>query len=128
MDTPYVPLANTTNATTIRELRIKLNDAIAVINHVSEDTHTNLVSNTDFQAFVANTNAYIAATAGVGEVSNSYLTSSYVSNTTFQSALANTNSYIAAVSAASSPSSETVDYGFITSAVDLNIARDYGTL
>jgi hypothetical protein len=47
------------------------------------------VSNTDFQAFVANTNAAIASSQG--EVSNAYLTSTFTTNTVFQSALANTN-------------------------------------
>ena len=47
------------------------------------------VSNTAFQAFVANTNAAIASSQG--EVSNAYLTSTFTTNTVFQSALANTN-------------------------------------
>jgi hypothetical protein len=56
------------------------------------------VTDATFQSFVANTNAYIA-TKGVGDVANSYLTSTYVTNTVFQSALANTNAYIATTAA-----------------------------
>jgi hypothetical protein len=68
-----------------------------VLTGVGEVTNAYVTStfttNTDFQAFVANTNAAIASAQG--EVSNAYLTSTFTTNTTFQSALANTNAYIA---------------------------------
>ena len=41
----------------------------------------------------------VANSASLGEVSNSYLTSTYTTNTTFQAFVANTNAYIASVSA-----------------------------
>jgi hypothetical protein len=52
------------------------------------------VSNATFQSALANTNSYIAS-LGTGDVSNSYLTSTFTTNAVFQSALANTNAYIA---------------------------------
>jgi hypothetical protein len=68
-----------------------------VLTGVGEVTNAYVTStfttNTDFQSFVANTNAAIAAAQG--EVSNAYLTSTFTTNTDFQSALANTNAYIA---------------------------------
>lgn len=71
------------------------------------------VSNTDFQSFVANTNAYIASSGSSGgDVANSYLTSTYVANTSFQLALANTNAYIASVDTAKLETTD-VDYSMM---------------
>ena len=85
----------------------------------------NGVTNTAFQSALANTNAYIA-TKGVGDVANSYLTSTYVTNTVFQSALANTNAYIATkLDSANSFSAVTVSGGntilTTTTGTELNI-------
>ena len=63
---------------------------------------SNFVSNTAFQSFVANTNAYIAATAGgggSGDVSNTYIQATFVSNTNFQSYVSNTNTRLVSLEA-----------------------------
>jgi hypothetical protein len=64
------------------------------------NTNTYIATKVDtstFNSALANTNSYIAyVAANAGEVSNSYLTSTYTSNTAFQSFVANTNAAIAA--------------------------------
>ena len=67
----------------------------------------------------------------VANVQAKYATKAYAaSNSYVKLLLANTNAYIADVAAtvAAPPSSEAIDYGFITSSVDLDTRRDYGTL
>lgn len=163
----YIPLANTTTTTTIRALRSRLNDVISSVNDINSydenlvsNSHlsSTYVSNTTFQAFVANTNAYIAATSGTGEVSNAsfqsfiantnlaiadrlqvanadnkYATKAYAAaNTYVKLLLANTNAYIAevqaSISAANEVARDSVDYGFITTAAVTEFSKDYGTL
>lgn len=213
----YIEVANTSAITTVRNLRLKVNEVIGVVNQIGQDEHSaagnsyltsTYVSNTTFQAFVANTNAYIAATSGTGEVSNAAF-QSFIANTNLaianrlqvanaatiyqtktveRAALANTNAYIAtkaswasvtntntalrllisdrlqvanadnkyatkayaaansyvklllantnayiaevqaSITAANEVAQDTIDYGFITSSVDLDTSRDYGTL
>jgi hypothetical protein len=77
------------------------------------------VANSEFQAFIANTNAYIADVAvNAGEVSNAYLTSTFTTNTDFQAALANTNAYIAYVAA----NAGEVSNAYLTSTFTTNTA------
>lgn len=207
-------VAITTTNTTFTGVRLKLNEVIGVVNTLGIGNVANsyltstYVSNTTFQAFVANTNAYIAATSGAGEVSNAsfqsfiantnlaiadrlqianaasiyqtktieraalantnayiatkaswssltstntalrllindrlqvanadnkYATKAYASaNSYVKLILANTNAYIAevqaSITAANEVAQDTIDYGFITSSVDLDTSRDYGTL
>lgn len=163
----YIEVANTSATITVRGLRLKVNEVIGVVNQIGADEHlaaansyltSTYVSNSTFQAFVANTNAYIAATSGTGEVSNAsfqsfiantnlaiadrlqvanannkYATKAYAAaNSYVKLLLANTNAYIAEVQASIAAANEiiqdTIDYGFITTSADLNISRDYGTL
>ena len=73
-----IVLANTTSTTTVRSLRLKLNEVIGVVNQIGRDEHTYLevtnanakfatkayaASNTYVKAILANTNAYIATRA-----------------------------------------------------------------
>ena len=73
----------------------------------------------------------------VANANQRYATKAYAaSNSYVKLILANTNSYIADVYAAIGSggsggagfSSEAVDYGYITSAIDPDLNRDYGTL
>ena len=106
------------------------------------------------RAALANTNAYIRSRATwasvtgtntalrilindriqVANVAAKYATKAYAaSNAYVKLLLANTNAYIADVAASSGGggggfSSEAFDYGFITSSVDADLNRDYGTL
>jgi len=182
-------LANTTTLTTIRSVRLKVNEIINVVNQIGRNEHTYLevtnanakfatkayaASNTDVRllindriqvtnvaatyqtktverAALANTNAYIATRASwsaltstntalrilisdriqVANVAAKYATKAYAaSNAYVKLLLANTNAYIADVAASSGGgfSSETFDYGLITSSVDIEFNRDYGTL
>jgi hypothetical protein len=91
-------VAITTTNTTFTGVRLKLNEVIGVVNQIGENEHvaagnsyltSTYVSNSTFQAFVANTNAYIAATSGTGEVSNAAF-QYFISNTN----LANVSSNI----------------------------------
>jgi hypothetical protein len=82
-------IANTITTTTVKNVRLKLNEVIEFVNDID---------------------------------------AKYSTNTYVNLLLANTNAYIAEVAAASSPSSESFDYGFITSSVDIDTKRDYGTL
>jgi hypothetical protein len=105
------------------------------------------------RAALANTNAYIVTRASwagltgtntalrilindriqVANVAAKYATKAYAaSNAYVKLLLANTNAYIADVAASSGGgggfSAEALDYGFITSSVDVETSRDYGTL
>jgi hypothetical protein len=118
-------IANTVNQTTFRSVRLKLNEVIARVNVLG----TGEVSNSTFQSFVANTNLAISSRIQVANADNKYTTKAYsAANSYVNLLLANTNAYIAQVAAASSPSSESIDYGFVISAVDPDTQRDYGTL
>jgi hypothetical protein len=69
----------------------------------------------------------------VANVAAKYATKSYAaSNAYVKLLLANTNAYIADVAASSGGgggfSAEALDYGLITSSVDVETSRDYGTL
>jgi hypothetical protein len=70
----------------------------------------------------------------VANATAKYATKAYAaSNAYVKLLLANTNAYIADVAAASGGggggfSAEALDYGFITSSVDVDLNRDYGTL
>jgi hypothetical protein len=157
-------VAITTTNTTFTGVRLKLNEVIGVVNTLGIGNVANnyltstYVSNSTFQAFVANTNAYIAATSGTGEISNAafqsfiantnlaiadrlqvanadnkYTTKAYAAaNSYVKLLLANTNAYIAEVQASIAAANEvvqdTIDYGFITTSADVDISRDYGTL
>jgi len=88
---------------------------------------SSLLNATNGQALVYNstTKKWEAGTVSVsGNVSNTYLTSTYVSNTDFQLFVSNTNSYIATATA--DQTSYYIDYGSITAPV--TEALDYGTL
>ena len=89
------------------------------------------------------TKAYAASNAAVrllindriqvANVAAKYTTKAYAaSNAYVKLLLANTNAYIADVAASSGGgggfSAEALDYGFITSSVDVETSRDYGTL
>jgi len=163
----YIEVANTSATTTVRGLRLKVNEVIGVVNQIGADEHlaaansyltSTYVSNSTFQAFVANTNAYIAATSGTGEVSNAsfqsfiantnlaiadrlqvanadnkYATKAYAAaNSYVKLLLANTNAYIAevqaSITAASEVARDSIDYGFITTAAVTEFSKDYGTL
>lgn len=149
-----------TNDSGSGEVWLKFLDDVDV-NSVSAPLHGQvLVWNSTLGKWQANT---LTLDSIEGEVSNTYLTSTYVSNTQFQSFIANTNAYIASVSSGGSGtdanafvsaswnegnttmnfirnnseiysvrvtgfSSEVIDYGSIITDVDLDISRDYGTL
>ena len=76
------------------------------------DSSSYTTADVQSKAALANTNAYIAsvaASAGSGNVSNSYLTSTYTSNAVFQAFVANTNAYIAASAGSGGLSNTEVD-------------------
>jgi hypothetical protein len=128
-------------------VRLLINDRIQVAN-VATTYQTKTVE----RAALANTNAYIATRATwsaitgtntalrilindriqVANVAAKYTTKAYAaSNAYVKLLLANTNAYIADVAASSGGggfSAEALDYGFITSSVDAELNRDYGTL
>jgi hypothetical protein len=161
-------IANTTTNTTLKNVRLKLNEVIGVVNTLG----TGNVSNTYLQSTfatkayaasnvairiliddrlqVANANAKFATKAyaasntavrllindrlQVANAAAKYATKSYAaSNAYVNMLLANTNAYIADVAASSGGggggySSEAFDYGLITSSIDVELNRDYGTL
>jgi hypothetical protein len=170
-----IVLANTTSTTTIRSLRLKVNEVIGVVNQIGRDEHTYLevtnanakfatkayaASNTALRTLisdryqVANVNTLLTAKATwagltgtntalrilindriqVANVAAKYATKAYAaSNAYVKLLLANTNAYIADVAASSGGggggfSAEALDYGFITSSIDVDSNRDYGTL
>ena len=128
-------------------VRLLINDRIQVAN-VSATYQTKAVE----RAALANTNAYIATRATwsaltgtntalrilindrlqVANVAAKYATKAYAaSNAYVKLLLANTNAYIADVAASGGGggfSAEALDYGLITSSVDVELNRDYGTL
>jgi hypothetical protein len=130
-------------------VRLLINDRIQVAN-VAATYQTKTVE----RAALANTNAYIVTRASwagltgtntalrilindriqVANVAAKYATKAYAaSNAYVKLLLANTNAYIADVAASSGGggggfSAEAIDYGFITSSVDVDLNRDYGTL
>jgi hypothetical protein len=130
-------------------VRLLINDRIQVAN-VATTYQTKTVE----RAALANTNAYIATRATwsaltgtntalrilindriqVANVAAKYATKAYAaSNAYVKLLLANTNAYIADVAASSGGggggySAEALDYGLITSSVDVELNRDYGTL
>jgi len=132
-------IANTVSNTTFTQLRTKVNQVIGVVNTLG----TGNVSNTYLQATFA-TKAYAASNTAVrllindriqvANVAAKYATKAYAaSNAYVKLLLANTNAYIADVAASSGGggggfSAEALDYGFITSSVDVDLNRDYGTL
>jgi hypothetical protein len=111
----FIQLANTNITTTVKGLRLKVNEIIDVVNEVGKNEHTYIQ--------VANAEA-------------KYATKAYAaSNTYVKLLLANTNAYIASVAANAGTggggggySAEALDYGLITSSVDVELNRDYGTL
>jgi hypothetical protein len=132
-------VANTVTTTKIKDIRLKINEIIGVVNTLG----TGNVSNTYLQSTFA-TKAYAASNTAVrllindriqvANVAAKYATKSYAaSNAYVKLLLANTNAYIADVAASSGGggggySSEAVDYGLITSSADIDLNRDYGTL
>jgi hypothetical protein len=130
-------------------IRLLISDRIQVAN-VSATYQTKAVE----RAALANTNAYIATRATwsaltgtntalrilindriqLANVAAKYATKAYAaSNAYVKLLLANTNAYIADVAASSGGggggfSAEALDYGLITSSVDVELNRDYGTL
>ena len=186
-----IAVANTVSTTTIRSLRLKVNEIIDAVNEIGENEHIYLevananakfatkayaASNTAVRllindriqvanvaatyqtktverAALANTNIAIAGKASwsaltstntalrilvndriqVANVAAKYTTKAYAaSNAYVKLLLANTNAYIADVAASSGGgggfSAEALDYGLITSSVDVETSRDYGTL
>jgi hypothetical protein len=133
-----MPIANTLSTTTVKNVRLKLNEVIGVVNTLG----TGNVSNTYLQSTFA-TKAYAASNTAVRllindrlQVANAaakYTTKAYAaSNAYVKMILANTNAYIASVAASGGGggefSSEAFDYGFITTSADVDSNRDYGTL
>jgi hypothetical protein len=131
-----MPIANTSPTTTVKNVRLKLNEVIGVVNTLG----TGNVSNTYLQSTFA-TKAYAASNTAVRllindrlQVANAaakYTTKAYAaSNAYVKMILANTNAYIASVAASGGGefSSEAFDYGFITTSADVDSNRDYGTL
>jgi hypothetical protein len=130
-------------------LRILIDDRLQVAN-ASATYQTKTVE----RAALANTNAFITTKANwssltatntalrtlvndriqVANVAAKYATKAYAaSNAYVKLLLANTNAYIADVAASSGGggggySAEALDYGLITSSVDVDLNRDYGTL
>jgi hypothetical protein len=130
-------------------IRLLISDRIQVAN-VAATYQTKAVE----RAALANTNAFIRTKANwssltatntalrilisdriqVANVAAKYATKAYAaSNAYVKLLLANTNAYIADVAASSGGggggfSAEALDYGFITSSVDVDLNRDYGTL
>jgi hypothetical protein len=152
-------IANTVSNTSFRELRSKVNEVIFVVNGLGVGNVSNsyltstFVTNSAFQSALANTNISIRTRATwnaltttntvlrslisdriqVANVANKYATKAYAaSNAYVKLILANTNSYIADVesqiAAANEIAQDIIDYGFITSSVDVDTLRDYGTL
>lgn len=132
-----IGVANTITTTTIRSLRLKVNEIIDAVNEIGSNEHIYIeVANANAKFA---TKAYAASNVAVralindriqvANVANKYATKAYAaSNAYVKLLLANTNSYIATVAAAASPSLGGFDYGFITSAVDPDTQQDYGTL
>ena len=89
-----------TTATTLKQLKTKVNEIIDVVNFL-DDTH---VSNAEFRSALANTNSYIATKTNESTSlarlanTNTYIATK-VNTSTFNAALANTNAYIAYVQA-----------------------------
>jgi hypothetical protein len=130
-------------------LRVLISDRLQVANAAAL-YQTKVIE----RAALANTNAYIRTKANwssltatntalrtlisdriqVANVAAKYATKSYAaSNAYVKLLLANTNAYIADVAASSGGggggfSAEALDYGLITSSVDVDLNRDYGTL
>jgi len=90
-----------TTATTLKQLKTKVNEIIDVVNFL-DDTH---VSNAEFRSALANTNSYIATKTNESTSlarlanTNSYIATK-VNTSTFNAALANTNAYIQSISLA----------------------------
>ena len=97
-----IVLANTTSTTTIRSLRLKVNEVIGVVNQIGRDEHTYLevtnanakfatkayaASNAYVKTILANTNAYIASRASWSALTSTntsirnYVDSKIVANT-----------------------------------------------
>ena len=100
-------IANTVTTTKVKDIRLKLNEVISVVNTLQSN------------GIIANTSQYLQ----VANAEAKYATNNYVNLI-----LANTNAYIAEVAAAASPASEALDYGYIISPVYPDLSRDYGTL
>jgi len=130
-------IANTSSTTTVKNVRLKLNEVIGVVNTLG----TGNVSNTYLQSTFA-TKAYAASNTAlrilindriqVANVAAKYATKAYAaSNAYVKLLLANTNAYIADVAASGGGggySAEALDYGTITASADAELNRDYGTL
>ena len=130
-------IANTSSTTTVKNVRLKLNEVIGVVNTLG----TGNVSNTYLQSTFA-TKAYAASNTAVrllindriqvANVAAKYATKAYAaSNAYVKLLLANTNAYIADVAASGGGggySAEALDYGTITTSADAELNRDYGTL
>jgi hypothetical protein len=128
-------IANTSSTTTVKNVRLKLNEVIGVVNTLG----TGNVSNTYLQSTFA-TKAYAASNTAVrllindriqvANVAAKYATKAYAaSNAYVKLLLANTNAYIADVAASGGGySAEAFDYGTITTSADAELNRDYGTL
>jgi hypothetical protein len=138
----HLQLANTTSITTIKSVRLKVNEIITAVNQIGENEHT-YIQVTNANAKFA-TKAYAASNTAVrtlindriqvANVAAKYATKAYAaSNAYVKLLLSNTNAYIATVAASSGGggggySAEALDYGLITSSVDVELNRDYGTL
>jgi hypothetical protein len=140
----FIQLANTNITTTVKGLRLKVNEIIDVVNEVGKNEHTYIqVANANAKfatkAYAASNTAVrtlISDRIQVANVAAKYATKAYAaSNTYVKLLLANTNAYIASVAANAGTggggggySAEALDYGLITSSVDVELNRDYGTL
>lgn len=138
----FIQLANTTTTTTVKSLRLKVNEVIDTVNELGQTEHTYIeVANANAKFA---TKAYAASNVAVralindriqvANVAAKYATKAYAaSNSYVKLILANTNAYIASVAASGGGgggdfSAEALDYGFITGSVDVDTNRDYGTL
>jgi hypothetical protein len=137
-------------------LRILIDDRIQVANaNAKFATKAYAAANTYVKQLLANTNSYIATKASwtgltgtntalrllindriqVANANAKYTTKAYAaSNAYVKLILANTNAYIADVAASigggggGGYAGETIDYGSIVTAIDIELNRDYGTL
>jgi hypothetical protein len=137
-------------------LRTLISDRIQVANaNAKFTTKAYAAANTYVKQLLANTNSYIATKASwtgltgtntalrllindriqVANANAKYTTKAYAaSNAYVKLILANTNAYIADVAASvgggggGGYAGETIDYGSIVTAIDIELNRDYGTL